>query len=137
MAEEKQDKSEQFVCSACGDKHPQERETGCICRCPEIIAELEQCMPCEEEIYDVSELFRVLGDLTRAKILFALSQREMCVCDIAEVLGMTQSAISHQLRVLKQARLVRYRREGKAVSYSIADHHVKTILSMGIEHVAE
>ncbi|MFT3951396.1 MAG: metalloregulator ArsR/SmtB family transcription factor [Oscillospiraceae bacterium] len=109
----------------------------CECRCPEIVAEFEKNMPCEEESYDVAELFRVLGDPTRVKILFALCLREMAVNEISEALDMTQSAISHQLRVLKQGRLVKYRREGKTVYYSIADHHVKTILSMGIEHVAE
>ena len=97
----------------------------------------EPIIPGEEEAYDLSELFKVLGDYTRINILFTLQKGEICVCDIAEVLGMTQSAISHQLRVLKQARLVKYRREGKTVYYSIADSHVETMLSMGIEHVSE
>ncbi|MCD8327518.1 MAG: metalloregulator ArsR/SmtB family transcription factor [Ruminococcus sp.] len=90
-----------------------------------------------EEAYDLSELFKVLGDATRLRILFTLLQSEMCVCDIVELLDVTQSAVSHQLRVLKQARLVKYRREGKSVIYSIADDHVKTIIAMAIEHVSE
>lgn len=101
------------------------------------IKELEEIMPCDEESYELSELFKVLGDFTRINILFTLKKGEMCVCDIAELLNMTQSAISHQLRVLKQARLVKYRREGKAVYYSISDKHVETIISMGIEHISE
>lgn len=103
----------------------------------DIINELENSMPCEEQVYEISELFKVLGDNTRVNILFALGEREMCVRHIAEYLGMTQSAISHQLRVLKQARLVKYRRDGKTVYYSITDGHVKTILNMGMEHISE
>lgn len=103
----------------------------------EKVEALSSIMPCEEEAYDVSELFKVLGDYTRVNILFVLQKGEVCVCDIAQLLNMTQSAISHQLRVLKQARLVKYRREGKTVYYSIADSHVDTILSMGIEHISE
>jgi ArsR family transcriptional regulator len=99
--------------------------------------EIGKTMPVEEEIYDVAELFKVLGDQTRVKILFTLIKDEMCVCDIAELLEMSQSAISHQLRVLKQARLVKYRREGKTVYYSVSDEHVAVILNMGIEHISE
>lgn len=94
-------------------------------------------MPVEEEVTDLSELFKVLGDPTRIRILCALLNGELCVCDIAELLDYTQSAISHQLRVLKQARLVKYRREGKTVFYSVSDDHVHTILSMGMEHISE
>lgn len=101
------------------------------------VEEMFEIMPVAEEIYDVAELFKVLGDQTRVKILFTLIKDEMCVCDIAELLEMTQSAISHQLRVLKQARLVKYRREGKTVYYSVSDEHVSTILSMGMEHISE
>lgn len=103
----------------------------------EKVKEIENVMPCDEEVYEISELFKVLGDYTRVNILFTLQKGEMCVCDIAEVLNMTQSAISHQLRVLKQARLVKYRREGKTVFYSVSDSHVQTILNMGIEHISE
>ena len=103
---------------------------------------LEHCgfdgnMPDDNVLYVVSELFKVFGDTTRIKILFLLLKKEMCVCDIAGLLGMQQSAISHQLRVLKQARLVKFRREGKTVFYSLADGHVETMLSQGLEHAAE
>lgn len=103
----------------------------------EMVERLSEIMPVPEEVYEVSELFKVLGDQTRVKILFTLIKYEMCVCDIAQLLEMTQSAISHQLRVLKQARLVKYRREGKTVYYSVSDEHVSTILSMGMEHISE
>ena len=102
-----------------------------------MVNKINENMPCEEEFYDLSELFKMLGDSTRVKILYALSQGEMCVCDIVELLDVTQSAVSHQLRLLKQARLVKYRREGKSAIYSISDDHVYTILSMGIEHISE
>lgn len=94
-------------------------------------------MPEESELYDLADLFKVFGDSTRIKILYALYENEMCVYDIANILNMTQSAISHQLRILKQNRLVKYRKEGKTVLYSLADEHVFTILSQGIEHVEE
>ena len=103
----------------------------------EKMEEIGKTMPVEEEIYDVAELFKVLGDQTRVKILFTLIKDEMCVCDIAQLLNMNQSAISHQLRVLKQSKLVKYRRDGKTVFYSLADGHVRTILGQGMEHVAE
>lgn len=91
----------------------------------------------EDRLYALSDLFKVFGDPTRIRILHALSCQELCVCDIADTLGMTQSAISHQLRVLKQSRLVNYRREGKTIYYSLADNHVHTILAQGLEHVME
>lgn len=91
----------------------------------------------EDVLVEVAELFKVFGDATRVRILHILLEKEMCVCDIAQLLGMQQSAISHQLRVLKQSRLVKYRRDGKAVFYSLADSHVKTIIYQGIEHVTE
>ncbi len=94
-------------------------------------------MPEEDELYDLAELFKVFGDSTRIKILYVLSEAEMCVCDIAQVLNMTQSAISHQLKILKQSRLVKNRREGKAVFYSLSDGHVKTIINQGLEHIEE
>ena len=94
-------------------------------------------MPEEEVLYDLAELFKVFGDSTRIKILYVLFQSEMCVCDIAQLLNMSQSAISHQLRVLKQAQLVKYRREGKTIFYSLADSHVTTILNQGLEHIEE
>ena len=94
-------------------------------------------MPAETELYDLAELFKVFGDSTRIKILYALFEAEMCVCDIATLLGLTQSAISHQLRTLKANKLVRARREGKTVYYSLADQHVRSIVGQGMEHVME
>ena len=103
----------------------------------DIIAKVNETMPDEEILYDLAELFKIFGDSTRIKILYVLFEAEMCVCDIAQLLNMTQSAISHQLRALKNARLVKSRRDGKAVFYSLADDHVKTIIHQGIEHVKE
>ena len=103
----------------------------------EIVDKVERTMPEDEILYDLAELFKIFGDSTRIKILYVLFQSEMCVCDIAKLLGMTQSAISHQLRALKQSKLVKYRREGKTVFYSLADGHVRTILGQGMEHIAE
>ena len=94
-------------------------------------------LPGEDTLYDLTELFRIFGDSTRIRILYVLFESEMCVCDIAALLGMTQSAISHQLRALKNARLVSSRREGKTVFYALADDHVKTIIDQGLEHVSE
>ena len=98
---------------------------------------VETEMPDEESLYDLAELFKVFGDTTRIRILYVLFESEMCVCDIAEILNMTQSSISHQLRVLKQARLVRNRREGKQICYSLADEHVRTIIGQGMDHINE
>ena len=94
-------------------------------------------LPDDEILYDLAELFKVFGDTTRIRILYVLFESEMCVCDIAELLNMSQSAISHQLRVLKQARLVRNRRAGKQIYYSLADDHVRTIIGQGMDHVTE
>ena len=94
-------------------------------------------MPDEDTLYDLTELFRIFGDSTRIRILYVLFEAEMCVCDIAAILGMTQSAISHQLRALKSARLVKGRREGKTVFYALADDHVKTIIHQSLDHIAE
>lgn len=94
-------------------------------------------MPEETELYDLAELFKVFGDSTRMRILFVLFEAEVCVCDLAEALNMTQSAISHQLRILKQNKLVKSRREGKSVFYSLADDHVRTIVDQGREHIEE
>ena len=101
------------------------------------VAQVLAALPDDETLYDLSELFRVFGDSTRIKILYVLFEAEMCVCDIAELLHMTQSAISHQLRVLKQAQLVKFRREGKSVLYSLADSHVHAIIDQGMDHVGE
>ncbi|MBN1775034.1 MAG: helix-turn-helix transcriptional regulator [Clostridiales bacterium] len=94
-------------------------------------------MPSEEDLSNLGDLFKVFGDTTRVKILCALSESELCVCAIAELLGMTQSAISHQLKVLKDARLVGNRREGKTVVYFLSDDHVRTIIAQGLEHITE
>ncbi|MCI8270278.1 MAG: helix-turn-helix transcriptional regulator [Lachnospiraceae bacterium] len=103
----------------------------------EIVDKVEKVMPDEQQLLDLSEFFKVFGDSTRIKILYVLSQAEMCVCDIATLLQMGQSAISHQLRVLKQMRLVTFRREGKTVFYKLADSHIETILAQGMEHISE
>ena len=108
-----------------------------LCLHEEAVAAVRKQMPDEDDLYDLAELYKVFGDSTRIKILYVLFESEMCVCDIAALLGMTQSAISHQLRALKNARLVKSRRDGKTVFYSLADEHVKTILDQGIEHVTE
>lgn len=94
-------------------------------------------LPDEEELYYLADLFKIFADPTRIKILYVLMKGEMCVCDIALLLHMSQSSISHQLRVLKQSRLVKFRRDGKTIFYSLSDHHVKTMLSQGLEHIAE
>ncbi len=103
----------------------------------EIVEKVNQAMPQEEQLFDLAELFKIFGDSTRIRILYLLFEAEMCVCDIAQLLGMTQSAISHQLQVLKKSKLVKYRREGKTVFYSLADSHVRAILDQGMEHVCE
>ena len=103
----------------------------------DIVKKVTGEMPDDETLYDLADLFRIFADSTRIKILYVLFEAEMCVCDIAQLLGMTQSAISHQLRALKQAKLVKYRREGKTVFYSLADDHVVTILAQGMEHIEE
>jgi len=103
----------------------------------DIIEKVKKSIPQEETLYDLAELFKVFGDSTRIKILCVLFESEMCVCDIAALLNMTQSAISHQLRVLKNARLVKYRKEGKVVFYSLDDQHVKQIFDQGLIHIKE
>lgn len=103
----------------------------------EVVEKVRGIMPAEETLYDLAELFKVFGDTTRIKILCALFESEMCVCDIAALLNMNQSAISHQLRVLKQARLVKYRKEGKVVYYSLDDDHVKQMFDHGLVHINE
>jgi ArsR family transcriptional regulator len=103
----------------------------------DIVDKVRKKMPDESELYDLADFFKVLGDSTRAKIIWALDESEMCVCDISVLLNMTKSAISHQLRVLKQANLVKNRKEGKIVFYSLADDHVKDIFEKGLEHIRE
>lgn len=108
-----------------------------LCVHQEAVDRVISHMPEETQLYDLAELFKVFGDTTRIKILYVLFQSEMCVCDIAQLLNMGQSAISHQLRVLKHAKLVKARRDGKTIFYSLADSHVRTIIDQGFEHIEE
>ena len=108
-----------------------------FCAHKAVLDEVRNKLPDVEELYDLAELFKVFGDTTRIRILYGLFEAEMCVCDIAQLLNMTQSAISHQLRALKQSKLVKYRRDGKTVFYSLADGHIKTIFDQALEHVLE
>lgn len=103
----------------------------------ETVKEVQKKMPKEERLYDLADFFKVLGDSTRVKIMWALDEKELCVCDLAVLLDMTKSAISHQLRALREARLVKFRKEGKVVYYSLADDHVKQVFEMGYEHIKE
>jgi len=118
-----------------------ENEVINTCNCntihEDVIKRVKETIPDEEDLYELADLFKVFGDSTRIKIICALFQAEMCVCDIAALLGMNQSAISHQLRVLKQTRLVKNRKEGKVVYYSLDDDHVKGIFDQGLEHLYE
>lgn len=103
----------------------------------ELLNIVEKTMPEDETLFDLAELFKVFGDSTRMKILFVLLQAEACTCDLAAVLKMTASAISHQLNLLKRAKLVKSRRAGKSVFYSLADDHVRTMISQGLDHIEE
>lgn len=96
-----------------------------------------ECMPDEELLYELADLFKVFGDTTRIKILYALMEQDLCVADLAEIIGASQSAVSHQLRTLKQARLVKFQRDGKNVIYSLSDDHVYTVLAQGMTHICE
>ena len=101
------------------------------------VEQVRALLPEDEILYDLAELFKIFGDSTRVKILYALLESELCVCDLARLMEVTQSAVSHQLRVLKSSKLVKFRREGKTVYYSLADDHVVRILSQGMEHIQE
>ncbi|OUQ81162.1 metalloregulator ArsR/SmtB family transcription factor [Flavonifractor sp. An100] len=101
------------------------------------VEQVRRLLPQDEVLYDLAELFKIFGDSTRVKILYALLEGELCVCDIASLMEVTQSAVSHQLRVLKGSKLVKSRRKGKTVYYSLADEHVISILSQGMEHILE
>ena len=103
----------------------------------ELLKIVREKLPTEESLLDLAELFKVFGDSTRIRILFVLFEAEVCVCDLAQALSMTQSAVSHQLNILKRNKLVKSRREGKSVFYSLADDHVRTIVSQGMEHIEE
>ena len=106
-------------------------------RHPEHIEAVRRLMPDDDSLYDLSEVFRVFGDSTRIRILYALFESELCVCDLATLLGLTQSAVSHQLRILKDAKLVKFRREGKSIFYTLDDDHVRSMIALGLEHIAE
>ena len=118
----------------------QTKDSG-MCDCTEVHEELlgivRDKLPSEEELYRLADLFKIFGDSTRIRILFVLFEAEVCVCDLAAALQMTPSAVSHQLKILKQSRLVKSRREGKSVFYSLADAHVKAVISQGLEHIQE
>ncbi|MBZ2175497.1 metalloregulator ArsR/SmtB family transcription factor [Schnuerera sp. xch1] len=118
-------------------KHSNIDRCDCTLIHEDVVNKVKSNMPEEETLYDLAELFKVFGDTTRVKILWALDETEMCVCDIAALLNVTQSAVSHQLRVLKQARLVKNRRAGKVVYYSLDDEHVKEIFNQGLVHIKE
>ncbi|MBQ3157663.1 MAG: helix-turn-helix transcriptional regulator [Clostridia bacterium] len=108
-----------------------------LCVHEDVVAQVQRNMPQEETLLQLADLFKVFGDGTRVRILYVLLEAEVCVCDLAMLLGMTQSAVSHQLRILKQARLIKARRDGKTVFYSLADTHVAALLRQGMEHVTE
>lgn len=102
-----------------------------------LLLKLERETPSFEMLSDLADLFKLFGDTTRMRILYALFEGEMCVCAISEYLGMTQSAISHQLKTLKAANLVKARREGKTIYYALADEHVRSIIAQGYDHITE
>ncbi|MGN0665153.1 MAG: ArsR/SmtB family transcription factor [Huintestinicola sp.] len=108
-----------------------------LCAHEDVIDKVTSQMPPDEILYDLAELFKIFGDTTRIKILYALFESELCVNDMAQLLGLTQTAVSHQLRVLKTNKLVKFRKEGKIVFYSLSDDHVRSIISKGMEHVEE
>lgn len=112
-----------------------------VCDCDvihsDMVEEVSKHMPEEETLYDLADFFKIFGDSTRIKILMALEKAELCVCDLAALLNMTKSAISHQLKTLRQEKLVKYRRDGKNAFYSLLDDHVKNILDIGLEHISE
>lgn len=110
---------------------------GFLCVHEELVEQVQQNLPEEEQLLQLADLFKVFGDGTRIRILYVLFEAEVCVCDLAKLLRMTQSAVSHQLRILKQAHLIKARRDGKTIFYSLADDHVATLLRQGMEHVLE
>ena len=117
------------------EKHAQCCDEQCVHT--ELVSKVLDELPDEDALYDLAELFKVFGDSTRVRILFALLESELCVCDLSEALDMTQSAISHQLQILRSNKLVKSRREGKQIYYSLADEHVVTIIAQGLNHILE
>ena len=103
----------------------------------EVVERIRAEMPDSALLYELSDFFKIFGDSTRVSILFVIDKGEICVCDIAEILGMTKSAVSHQLKILRQAKLISYRKSGKNVYYSLADDHVKDIVEKALEHIKE
>lgn len=124
-----------------GCENMNKEKTIAVCEEPnvhkDVVAEVLEQLPDDEILYDLADFFKTFGDTTRIKILYVLMQTEMCVCDISEVLGVSQSAVSHQLKALKLAKLVKYRRYGKSILYSLDDEHVRTVISQGIDHIME
>ena len=118
-------------------KETEMMETAFLAAREDVVKKLLEEQPDDEILYDLAELFKVFGDSTRIKILYALFETELCVYDIARILNLRQSSVSHQLRILKTSKLVKFRREGKSVFYSLDDEHVREIISMGMEHVEE
>lgn len=116
-----------------------QRSEACECECvhSDVVAHVKEVMEDTDVLYSLSDFFKVMSDSTRMRIMAVLDDQELCVCDLSEVLCMTKSAVSHQLKVLKDAQLVKFRRDGKNVFYTLKDDHVKTILEMGIEHIKE
>ena len=108
-----------------------------LCVHEDVVAQVRAHFPREEHLVRLADLFKTFGDGTRVRILYVLLKAEVCVCDLAALLGMTQSAVSHQLRILKQAKLVKNRRDGRSIIYSLADDHVRGIIAMGMEHICE
>ena len=110
-----------------------------LCQCKEVqeqvVENIKESIPDEAIVQKLAELFKVFGDGTRLKIIYALLQKELCVCDICEIVEMSQSSVSHQLRLLKTTGLVKYRKEGKTVFYSLDDEHVNSIFSVGLSHI--
>lgn len=104
---------------------------------PDVVERLREDLPDDEVLYDLAELFRMFADSTRIKILYALFESELCVGDIAQLLNLSQSSVSHQLRLLKNSKLVKFRREGKVIFYSLDDDHVRSMIALGMEHVEE
>ncbi len=120
-----------------GIKMAEQNENAECCVHDDLVDQVTSDMPPEENLYDLAEFFKIFGDTTRIRILYALFESELCVGDLAKLLGLTQTACSHQLRVLKNNKLVRFRREGKVIYYSLSDDHVRSIIEMGMEHVEE
>lgn len=115
---------------------PQER-CDCTLVHEDVVERVQKDLPDDEVLYELADLFRVFADTTRVKILYALFEAELCVCDLSRLTGLSQSAVSHQLRTLKDSKLVKFRREGKTVYYSLADEHVRTLIGNGMEHIME